>query len=43
MFRRKIDLFEAYAILSPFESADSGVACPRVVVGSAAKTLSVTN
>ena len=37
---RKMDLVEAYAILSPLESADSGVGCPRVVFGSAAKILS---
>jgi hypothetical protein len=34
--RRKIDLFDAYAIRSPLESADSGVGWPLVVVGSAA-------
>ena len=39
--RKKIDLLEAYAILSPFASADSGVGCPRVVFGRAAKMLSV--
>ena len=39
--RKKTDLFEAYASRSPFESADSGVGCPRVVVGRAAKMASV--
>lgn len=30
----------AYAILSPFESEDSGVGCPRTVVGAAAQIAS---
>ena len=30
----------AYAILSPFESAERGVGCPRVVEGEAAKIAS---
>jgi len=33
-------LFEAYAIRSPFASADSGVGLPRVVVGSDAQMAS---
>lgn len=38
--RMKIDLFDAYASLSPLESAESGVGCPLVVVGNAANMLS---
>lgn len=33
-------LLDAYAILSPLESADSGVGCPRVVLGEAAQMAS---
>lgn len=38
--RTKIDLLEAYVIRSPFESLDSGVGAPRVVVGDAAQMAS---
>lgn len=40
MDRMKMDLFEAYASLSPLASAERGVGCPLVVVGSAAKMFS---
>lgn len=40
MGRTKTDLFEAYAIRSPFESELSGVGEPRVVVGEAAQIAS---
>lgn len=41
MDRRKTDLPDAYAIRSPFGSAERGVGCPRVVVGEAAHMASV--
>ena len=43
MERTKIDLLLAYAILSPFESDESGVGEPRVVVGAAAQIASDQN
>lgn len=39
--RTKIDLFEAYAILWPFESELRCVYWPRIVVGAAAQIASV--
>lgn len=43
MERRKTDLFEAYAMRSPFESAERGVGWPRRVDGRAAKMPSIVS
>lgn len=41
MLRTKMDLLDAYAILSPLESDDRGVGEPRVVDGEAAQMASL--
>jgi hypothetical protein len=42
MDRTKTDFPDAYAILAPLGSEESGVGCPLVVVGAAAQMASVS-